>query len=100
LGEGSPHLCLGDLLARTEIRVMFEELIPRLADIRLVGDIPRVRSNFIDGIKKPPVEVTLARVPSSCVEEQFSAERVWPSSYQSSRRTDCRITSWVPSTTV
>ncbi|WP_426570434.1 cytochrome P450 [Streptomyces canus] len=59
-GKGSPHLCLGNLLARTEIRIMFEELIPRLADIRLAGDVPRVRSNFVNGIKKLPVAVTLA----------------------------------------
>ncbi|MGQ4401850.1 cytochrome P450 [Streptomyces hayashii] len=59
-GKGSPHLCLGNLLARTEIRIMFEELIPRLADIRLAGDVPRVRSNFVNGIKRLPVEVTLA----------------------------------------
>ncbi|TFE58275.1 cytochrome P450 [Streptomyces sp. ICN441] len=56
-GKGGPHLCLGNLLARAEIRVMFEELIPRVADIRLVGDAPRVRSNFVNGIKKLPVEV-------------------------------------------
>ncbi|WP_217212847.1 cytochrome P450 [Streptomyces sp. AC550_RSS872] len=59
-GKGSPHLCLGNLLARTEIRIMFEELIPRIADIRLAGDVPRVRSNFVNGIKHLPVEVTLA----------------------------------------
>jgi cytochrome P450 len=59
-GKGSPHLCLGNLLARTEIRIMFEELIPRIADIRLAGDAPRVRSSFVNGIKKLPVEVTLA----------------------------------------
>jgi cytochrome P450 len=59
-GKGSPHLCLGNLLARTEIRIMFEELIPRLAGIRLTGEVPRVRSNFVNGIKKLPVEVTLA----------------------------------------
>ncbi|GAA3368330.1 cytochrome P450 [Streptomyces sannanensis] len=59
-GKGSPHLCLGNLLARTEIRIMFEELIPRLADIKLAGDVPRVRSNFVNGIKHLPVEVTLA----------------------------------------
>ncbi|MBE1582721.1 cytochrome P450 [Nonomuraea angiospora] len=58
-GKGSPHLCLGNLLARTEIRIMFEELIPRLSSIRLAGDVPRVRSNFVNGIKKLPVEVTL-----------------------------------------
>ncbi|MDQ0687812.1 cytochrome P450 [Streptomyces achromogenes] len=59
-GKSSPHLCLGNLLARTEIRIMFEELIPRIADIKLAGDVPRVRSNFVNGIKKLPVEVTLA----------------------------------------
>jgi len=59
-GKGSPHLCLGNLLARTEIRIMFEELIPRLADIRLAGEVPRVRSNFVNGIKRLPVEVTPA----------------------------------------
>jgi cytochrome P450 len=59
-GKGSPHLCLGNLLARTEIRIMFEELIPRLADIRVTGEVPRVRSNFVNGIKRLPVEVTLA----------------------------------------
>ncbi|MEV0226693.1 cytochrome P450 [Streptomyces sp. NPDC050704] len=58
-GKGSPHLCLGNLLARTEMRIMFEELIPRIADIRLTGEVPRVRSNFVNGIKKLPVEVTL-----------------------------------------
>ena len=59
-GKGSPHLCLGNLLARTEIRIMFEELVPRVAGIRLTGEVPRVRSNFINGIKRLPVEVTLA----------------------------------------
>ncbi|MFE9097334.1 cytochrome P450 [Streptomyces sp. NPDC007264] len=59
-GKGSPHLCLGNLLARTEIRIMFEELIPRLAGIRLTGEVSRVRSNFVNGIKHLPVEVTLA----------------------------------------
>ncbi|GAA4551723.1 cytochrome P450 [Amycolatopsis samaneae] len=59
-GKGSPHLCLGNLLARTEIRIMFEELIPRIGRIRLAGDVPRVRSNFVNGIKKLPVEVTTA----------------------------------------
>ncbi|MFE0100932.1 cytochrome P450 [Streptomyces sp. NPDC059009] len=59
-GKTSPHLCLGNLLARTEIRIMFEELIPRIADIRLAGPVRRVRSNFVNGIKELPVEVTTA----------------------------------------
>jgi cytochrome P450 len=59
-GKGSPHFCLGNTLARLEIRVMFEELLPRLSSIRLAGDVRRVRSNFVNGIKTLPVDVTLA----------------------------------------
>ncbi|MFD0853684.1 cytochrome P450, partial [Actinomadura adrarensis] len=59
-GKGSPHFCLGAALARLEMRIMFEELLPRLAGIRLAGDVTRVRSNFVNGIKQMPVTVTLA----------------------------------------
>jgi cytochrome P450 len=57
---GGPHRCLGEWLARVEMKVTFEELLPRLADVRLVGPIDRLRSNFISGIKHMPVEVALA----------------------------------------
>jgi cytochrome P450 len=58
-GKGSPHVCLGNALARMEIRLMFTELIPRLASIELNGEVTRVRSNFINGIKKFPVRVEI-----------------------------------------
>ena len=35
-GLMSPHLCLGAQLARMEIKVLLEELLPRLADVRRV----------------------------------------------------------------
>lgn len=57
-GKGSPHLCMGNNLARMEIRLMFEELIPRLKTIELDGEVRRVRSNFVNGIKNLPVKVT------------------------------------------
>ena len=57
-GKGSPHLCMGNNLARMEIRLMFEELIPRLKTIELNGEVRRVRSNFVNGIKTLPVKVT------------------------------------------
>jgi cytochrome P450 len=40
-----------------EIRLMFEELLPRIVDIEVTGDIARVRSNFVNGIKSFPVRV-------------------------------------------
>lgn len=55
-GKG-PHTCLGANLARLEIRILFEELLPRLASIEQTGDIERVRSNFVNGVKRFPVRV-------------------------------------------
>ena len=54
-GGGGPHFCLGTHLAKLEIRVMFEELLPLLPTMRLAGDVERLRSNFINGIKHMPV---------------------------------------------
>lgn len=56
-GLKSPHKCIGEHLARVEIRVLLEELLPRLADVRLNGSVERLRSNFISGIKHLPIEV-------------------------------------------
>jgi len=55
-GKG-PHNCLGSNLARLEMRIMFETLLPRLASIEPAGDIVRIRSNFVNGIKRFPVRV-------------------------------------------
>jgi cytochrome P450 len=60
-GSGGPHFCLGAPLARMEIRVMFEELLPRLKSIERTGPISRLRSNFINGIKHAPVRVKPTR---------------------------------------
>ncbi|MDH3705166.1 MAG: cytochrome P450 [Acidimicrobiia bacterium] len=57
-GGGGPHYCLGANLAKMEIRLMFNEIATRLPDIRLAGDVEYLRSNFIGGIKKLPVEFT------------------------------------------
>ncbi|MEZ5294330.1 MAG: cytochrome P450 [Vicinamibacterales bacterium] len=56
-GLKGPHKCLGEHLARLEMRVFFEELLPALADIRLNGEVARLRSNFIAGVKRLPVAV-------------------------------------------
>ncbi len=53
-----PHFCLGANLARLEIRVMFEEILRRLPDVELAGKPERLRSYFINGIKRMPVRFT------------------------------------------
>ena len=53
-----PHFCLGANLARLEIRIMFEEILRRLPDIELAGKPERLRSYFINGIKRMPVRFT------------------------------------------
>jgi cytochrome P450 len=57
-GPGGPHFCLGAHLARLETRVLFQEMLPRLASIELAGQVERIRSNFVNGIKRMPVRVT------------------------------------------
>ncbi len=59
-GRMSPHLCLGAQLARMELKVLFDELLPRISDARLNGPIERLRSNFISGIKRLPIAVSVA----------------------------------------
>ncbi|TVR34612.1 MAG: cytochrome P450 [Nitriliruptor sp.] len=56
-GRGGPHRCIGEWLARLEIRVLLEELLPHLDRLAVVGPVERMRSNFISGIKHLPVEV-------------------------------------------
>jgi cholest-4-en-3-one 26-monooxygenase len=59
-GGGGPHFCLGANLARMEIRVMFEHLLDRMPDIRLDGEVQRLQSQFINGVKHLPVAFTPA----------------------------------------
>lgn len=54
-GSG-PHVCLGQHLARMEMRIFWEELLPRLKSIRLAGEPKLYLSNFVIGPKTVPVE--------------------------------------------
>jgi cytochrome P450 len=58
-GRGGPHMCLGNALARIELRIMFEDLISRIDSMELTGTIDYLRSNFVHGIKRMPVKVNL-----------------------------------------
>ena len=54
------HFCLGNSLARLELKIMFEELLERLPDLELVTpDEPGYRpANFISGYEHLPVRFT------------------------------------------
>ena len=58
-GRGGPHMCLGNALARIELRVMFEDLVNRVDKVERIGEVDFLRSNFVHGIKRMPVKVTL-----------------------------------------
>jgi cholest-4-en-3-one 26-monooxygenase len=49
------HFCMGSHLARLELKVIFEEILKRIRNPELDGDINWLRSNFIHGIKSMPI---------------------------------------------
>jgi cytochrome P450 len=59
-GRGGPHFCLGAHLAKLEVRIMFEELLPRIASIEPTGPVQRIRTNFTHALKRMPVRVVAA----------------------------------------
>ena len=56
-GGGGPHFCLGSWLARLEVRVFLEELLHRNMRLEVCGEVTRVRSNFINGLKRLPLRL-------------------------------------------
>jgi cytochrome P450 len=59
-GRGGPHFCLGAHLAKLEVRIMFEELLPRIRSIEPTGPVQRIRTNFTHALKRMPVRVVAA----------------------------------------
>lgn len=57
-GNGA-HLCLGQHLARLEMRILYEELLPRLKSVELAGEPRRSESFFVSGLKALPIRFTL-----------------------------------------
>ena len=53
------HVCLGQHLAKMEIRAFFAELIRRLDSIEMAGEPKRVQSTFVSGLKTLPVRYAL-----------------------------------------
>jgi cytochrome P450 len=55
-----PHMCVGQHLSRLELRVMLEELLPRLVSLEITGDRKVVQTNFVGGLRRLPMRLELA----------------------------------------
>ena len=58
-GRGGPHSCMGLWLAKMELKMVLQYFISRVKDIKQIDQEKYLRSNFINGIKNLPVNVTL-----------------------------------------
>jgi cytochrome P450 len=55
-----PHMCIGQHLSKQELRVMLEELLPRLVSLQITGDRKVVQTNFVGGLRRLPMRLELA----------------------------------------
>jgi len=60
-GGHGPHFCLGAHLARREIAVTFRQLFEQLPDLEVAGEPARLRSSFVNGLKRLPARLTGVR---------------------------------------
>jgi methyl-branched lipid omega-hydroxylase len=60
-GSKGPHFCLGAHLARRELAVTFRALFDRLPDLEITGEPDRLRSSFVNGVKRLPARLTGVR---------------------------------------
>ncbi|MEO0963046.1 MAG: cytochrome P450 [Pseudomonadota bacterium] len=49
------HVCLGQHLARLEIRTFWQTLLPRLTEVELNGPVKFTESEFVCGPKAVPI---------------------------------------------
>jgi hypothetical protein len=54
------HLCLGQHLAKMEMRILWEELLPRLKSVELAGQAKLSEANFVSGPKSLPIRYEFA----------------------------------------
>jgi cytochrome P450 len=53
------HLCLGQHLAKMEMRILWEELLPRLDRLELAGEPKQSHATFVNGPKTLPIRFAM-----------------------------------------
>jgi cytochrome P450 len=54
-----PHMCIGQHLAKLELRIMLEELLPRIASLELTGNRKVIQTNFVGGLRNRPMTLVV-----------------------------------------
>jgi cytochrome P450 len=54
------HLCLGQHLAKMEMRILWEELLPRLQSVELAGEAKLSEASFVNGPKALPIRYKMS----------------------------------------
>jgi cytochrome P450 len=54
------HLCLGQHLAKLEMRILYEELLPKLKSVELAGRPRMSQAVFVNGLKSLPIRFQAA----------------------------------------
>jgi hypothetical protein len=62
LGFGvGEHFCLGSHVARLEMKIAYQQLLPRIEEIELAGPPERLHSSLVGGLKHLPIRYRLKR---------------------------------------
>jgi alpha-terpineol hydroxylase len=54
-GHGA-HMCIGQRIARSELQIFWEELLPKLKSVELAGEPKYLQTNFVGGLKNLPIK--------------------------------------------
>ncbi|MCU0667914.1 MAG: cytochrome P450 [Myxococcota bacterium] len=60
LGFGvGEHFCLGSHVARLELAIAYKHLLPRIEEIEISGEVVRLASSLVGGVKRLPIRYKL-----------------------------------------
>jgi cytochrome P450 len=55
-GGGGPHFCMGNFVAKMQLREIFDQLLHRVPDLQL-GEPEYLAGNFVRAVKRMPCSV-------------------------------------------